>query len=93
MEIYYNNAHYHARYDNIPLAGLLHNLVDHTYLFSFVYFTLQTSLIITNSYNIAYTERAEQVWTGVTISLCTGDALAEGNGQRRIAVIQPHTFP
>ena len=40
------------------------------------------------------TERSEQVWTGVTgISLCTLDALAAGNGQRRIAVIQPTTFP
>ena len=39
-------------------------------------------------------ERSEQVWTGVTgISLFTADALAAENGQRRIVVIQPHTFP
>ena len=43
---------------------------------------------------IVYIERSKQVWTGVTgVSLCTADALAAGNGQRRIAVTQPHTFP
>ena len=32
--------------------------------------------------------------TGVTgISLCTADTLVAGNGQRRIAVIQPYIFP
>ena len=45
-------------------------------------------------YTIHYTERSELVWIGVTgISLCTADGVAAGNGQRRIAMIQPHTFP
>ena len=40
------------------------------------------------------TERSGYVWTGVTgISLWSTDALAAGFGQRRIAVIPPHTFP
>ena len=40
------------------------------------------------------TERSEKEWTGVTgILLCTDDALAGANGQSRIGVIQPHTFP
>ena len=40
------------------------------------------------------TERSEQLQTEVTeISLYIADALAAGNGQCRIAVIQPTTFP